>query len=94
MGLVVGQSLMVWWVGSWGQFKNVLSVTYRPYVLCGVPYGTKFWQGKILMNGHLEIFDEKNLTNFIMLTPTFINDWRDWRGKTYGPGAYNDNALC
>ena len=34
----------------------------------------KILTGEILTNGHLENFDEKKLTNSIMLMPTFIND--------------------
>jgi len=29
-----------------------------------LPYGTKFWQGKILMNGHVENIDEKIFDKF------------------------------
>jgi len=47
-----------------------------------LPYGAKFLRGKILTNKHVESFYENFLTNSIMLTPTFINGWRDLRGKT------------
>jgi len=29
-----------------------------------LPYGTKFWQGKIVMNRHMENFDEKKIDKF------------------------------
>jgi len=37
--------------------------TYVPSFL-KLPYGAKFWQGKILMNGHLENIDEKDFDEF------------------------------
>ena len=40
---------------------------HKIYIMCmhrEVPYGAKFRWGKILMNGHMEKFDEKNFDEF------------------------------
>jgi len=43
--------------------KQQLDVT-QSLLLILIPYGTKFLQGKILMNGHLENIDKKNFDEF------------------------------
>jgi len=45
------------------------------------------------MNGHLENFDEKIFTNFIMLMLTASVEVERLIGKN-SAGIYNDNALC
>jgi len=34
------------------------------FFLYNLPYGAKFWRGKILTNEHVENFDEKNFDEF------------------------------
>jgi len=52
------------------------------YQLCSYCMAQNFDGGKFWRMGMWKILTKNFLTNFIMLTPTFINSWRDWRGKT------------
>jgi len=59
--------------------KSPGKFTFHVYRMAQNFDGGKFWR-----MGNMENFDEKILTNSIMLTPTFINGWRDWREKQRG----------
>jgi len=50
--LVVGNKIIIMWY------------VVKIVVIKIIPYGTKFWWGKILTNGHVENFDENFFDEF------------------------------
>ena len=45
------------------EYKTGLNLKFN-FTCIIIPYGANFWWGKILTNGHLENFDEKNFEEF------------------------------